>query len=113
MLPRWREAKKNHLEVAGDHEQRALKHGLHYPRHVLLHRVAELLDSCGEERQNLGIPRAGDIPLQVKGERQNKSSHGTGPIKVSVTRLDVQGKDSKARSSLAMALSTQRPRPPQ
>lgn len=38
------------LEVARDHEQRALEDSLHYPRHVLLHRVAELLDGGGEQR---------------------------------------------------------------
>lgn len=84
-----------HLEVARDHEQRALEDGLHYPRHVLLHRLAELLDGGGEQRQHLGIPSAGDIPLKIyikKKKNTTKREEGKAPP---ISTIIVDDKTSK------------------
>mmetsp|Transcript_11724 Transcript_11724/g.27683 ORF Transcript_11724/g.27683 Transcript_11724/m.27683 type:complete len:265 (-) Transcript_11724:1003-1797(-) len=53
------------LKVLRDHLQRALEHGLHYPRHIILNMALELLNHRCEEGEDLRIASTGNIPLVI------------------------------------------------
>mmetsp|Transcript_29229 Transcript_29229/g.84962 ORF Transcript_29229/g.84962 Transcript_29229/m.84962 type:complete len:456 (+) Transcript_29229:341-1708(+) len=53
------------LKVLRDHLQRALKHGLHYPRYIILNMTLELLNHSCKEGEDLRIAGTGNVPLVI------------------------------------------------